>query len=128
MAEKEKSGNEDSDETSVNTSLDHRFRINANLTLSWSNNGAFSNIYIYINKFRIIVLPAGRCRFLEESESGLRFPRNKIVSRKADQIQRQCLLFSVAKMALEGNRKTIALVPKKGLLIREVNSNSLLLK
>ena len=27
---------------------------------------------------RIIVLPVGRCRFLEENESGLRFPRNKI--------------------------------------------------
>ena len=27
---------------------------------------------------RIIVLPAGRCRFLEENESGLRFRRDKI--------------------------------------------------
>ena len=27
---------------------------------------------------RIIVLPVGRCRFLEENESGLRFRRNKI--------------------------------------------------
>ena len=27
---------------------------------------------------RIIVLPIGRCRFLEENESGLRFRRNKI--------------------------------------------------
>ena len=27
---------------------------------------------------RIIVLPVGRCRFLEENESGLRFQRNKI--------------------------------------------------
>ena len=27
---------------------------------------------------RIIVLPVGRCRFLEENESGLRFRRDKI--------------------------------------------------
>ena len=27
---------------------------------------------------RIIVLPVGRCRFLEENKSGLRFQRNKI--------------------------------------------------
>ena len=27
---------------------------------------------------RIIVLPVGRCQFLEENESGLRFGRNKI--------------------------------------------------
>ena len=27
---------------------------------------------------RIIVLPVGRCRFLEEKESGLRFRNNKI--------------------------------------------------
>ena len=27
---------------------------------------------------RIVVLPAGRCRFLEENESGLRFRRDKI--------------------------------------------------
>jgi len=50
------------------------------------------------------------------------------VSRKADQIQKQCLLFSVGKMTIEGNLDTTALVPNKGLLIHEGNSNSLLLQ
>ena len=48
------------------------------------------------------------------------------VSRKADQIQRQCSLFSVANTAIKGDFETIALAPNKGLLIQEGNSNSLL--
>jgi len=48
--------------------------------------------------------------------------------RKADQIQRQCLLFSVGRMAIKGNLDTTALVPNKGLLIHEGNSKSLLLQ
>ena len=50
------------------------------------------------------------------------------VSRKADQIQRQCLLLSVASMAIEGDLQTIPLAPNKDLLIHEGNSNSLLLQ
>ena len=50
------------------------------------------------------------------------------VSRKADQIQRQWSLFSVANTAIKGDFETIALVPNKGLLIQEGNSNSLLLQ
>ena len=50
------------------------------------------------------------------------------VSRKADQIQRQCSLFSVANTAIKGDFETIALAPNKGLLIQEGNSNSLLLQ
>ena len=45
--------------------------------------------------------------------------RTKRVSRKADQIQRQCSLFSVANMAIKGDFETIALTPNKGLLIQE---------
>ena len=48
------------------------------------------------------------------------------VSRKADQIQRQCSLFRVANTAIKGDFETIALPPNKGLLIQEGNSNSLL--
>ena len=50
------------------------------------------------------------------------------VSRKVDQIRRQCLLLSVASIAIEGDVKTIALAPNKDLLIHEGNSNSLLLQ
>ena len=50
------------------------------------------------------------------------------VSRKADQIQRQCSLFSVANRAIKGDFETIALAPNKGLLIQEGNSNSQLLQ
>ena len=50
------------------------------------------------------------------------------VSRKGDQIQRQCSLFSVANTAIKGDFETIALAPNKGLLIQEGNSNSLLLQ
>ena len=52
--------------------------------------------------------------------------RNKHVSRKADQIQKQCSLSSVASMAIEGDRKTIGLAPNKGLSIHEGNLNWLL--
>ena len=47
------------------------------------------------------------------------------VSRKADQIQRQCPLFSVSNMAIKGYLETILLEPNNGLLIDEGNSNSL---
>ena len=50
------------------------------------------------------------------------------VPRKADQIQRQCLLLSPVSMAIEGDLQTIALAPNKDLLIHEGNSNSLLLQ
>ena len=50
----------------------------------------------------------------------------QLVSRKADQIQRQCSLFRVANTAIKGDFETIALPPNKGLLIQEGNSNSLL--
>ena len=52
----------------------------------------------------------------------------ELVSRKADQIQKQCSLSSVASMAIEGDRKTIGLAPNKGLLIHERNLNWLLLQ
>ena len=52
----------------------------------------------------------------------------EFVSRKADQIQRQCFLFSVTNMAIKGDFETIALALNKGLLIQEGNSNSLLLQ
>ena len=42
-----------------------------------------------------------------------------IVSRKADQIQKQCSLFSVANTAIKGDLETIASAPNKGLLIQE---------
>ena len=54
-----------------------------------------------------------------------------VVSRKADQIERQCFLFSVAIVAIEGDLETIALASNKGLIIltiHEGNSNSLLLQ
>ena len=51
-----------------------------------------------------------------------------VVSRKADQIQKQCSLSSVASMAIEGDRKTIGLAPNKGFSIHEGNSNWLLLQ
>ena len=44
------------------------------------------------------------------------------VSRKADQIQRQCS----SNTAIKGDFETIALAPNKGLLIQEGSSNSLL--
>ena len=50
------------------------------------------------------------------------------VSRKADQIQRQCSLFSVANTTIKGDFETIALASNKGLLIQEGNSNLLLLQ
>ena len=43
------------------------------------------------------------------------------ISREADQIQRQCFLFSVANMAKEGDLETTALASNKGLLILERN-------
>ena len=52
-------------------------------------------------------------------------------SRKADQIEIQCFLFSVAIVAIEGDLETIALASNKGLIIltiHEGNSNSLLLQ
>ena len=58
----------------------------------------------------------------------IRIKSDPCVSRKADQIQRQCSLFSVANTAIKGDFETIALAPNKGLLIQEGNSNSLLLQ
>ena len=50
------------------------------------------------------------------------------VSRKADQIQRQWFLYSIANMAIKGDLETIAFDRNKGLLIHEGKSNSLLLQ
>ena len=44
---------------------------------------------------------------------------------EADQIQRQCPLFSVSNMAIKGYLETVALEPNNGLLTHEGNSNSL---
>ena len=53
------------------------------------------------------------------------------IQSKADQIERQCFLFSVEIVAIEGDLETIALASNKGLIIltiHEGNSNSLLLQ
>ena len=57
-----------------------------------------------------------------------RLRESRLVSRNADQIQRQCSLFSIANTAIKGDFETIALAPNKGLLIQEGNSNSPLLQ
>ena len=66
--------------------------------------------------------------FFATCSNELRYLNISFVSRNADQIQRQCSLFSNANTAIKGDFETIALAPNKGLLIQEGNSNSLLLQ